>query len=49
MASSSYIRRKSDGQAKEIMDSSVGELEHFRKNWSPEDDITPVIIKFKAN
>jgi serine phosphatase RsbU (regulator of sigma subunit) len=42
------VRRQSDGNAKKIMDSIVGELELFRNNRAPEDDITLVVIKIKA-
>lgn len=42
---SEIIRQKSDSSARGILDTIVLELEHFRQNLAPEDDITLVVIK----
>ena len=39
------IRQKSAASAREILDTIVAELESFRQNLEPEDDITLVVIK----
>ena len=39
------IRQKSAASAREILDTIVAELERFRQNREPEDDITLVVIK----
>jgi sigma-B regulation protein RsbU (phosphoserine phosphatase) len=39
------IRQKSDKSAREILDTIVMELDSFRQNLEPEDDITLVVIK----
>jgi sigma-B regulation protein RsbU (phosphoserine phosphatase) len=39
------IRQKSAASARGILDTIVAELESFRQNLEPEDDITLVVIK----
>ncbi len=39
------IRQKSDSSARDILDTIVLELENFRQDLEPEDDITLVVIK----
>jgi sigma-B regulation protein RsbU (phosphoserine phosphatase) len=42
------IRQKSSASAREILDTIVAELERFRQNLEPEDDITLVVIKIET-
>ena len=43
------IREESNAGSKKIIDAVVSEVQRFRKNRDPADDITLVVIKIKKN